>query len=169
VGLISPSLHKTFTDAIDALLADGACATPCELIYGNQKFVECANCQAGIYRPGGMFPFPNGKVCPSCNGKAHVSVNLTECINLLVTFDAKDFRVLGSSSIKASQTSNSPVIQAETMCRIELYPKLKAAEYLVIDVCNECYVRGRYKRITDPYPCGLGRMDYILVGWERVN
>lgn len=162
-GIITSAFKTTFNNAIDALLEDTACTVSCTLVYGGQKFVACSNCVGGIYVPGGPIPFPNGKICPLCQGTSRREVEQTETVYLVPIFDSKKWL---TTAIKSS--AKSPSELCETMCALTLMPKLKACKHLIIDSTNSDYTRNIFKRLGEPEPLGLGDMRYILTAWERV-
>ena len=66
-GIISDAMHRTFTNAIDAMLMDCACTTPCTLVFPSCETLDCPNCSEGTYKPGGPAYFARGRVCPICH------------------------------------------------------------------------------------------------------
>lgn len=162
-GIITSALKTTFNNMIDAVIEAGACSIPCEITYGGQRFTNCVNCQGGIYAPGGPIPFPNGMVCPLCQGTNKIESVETESVDLLCIFDSKKWRGLNVSD---PSTFN---MYAQTMSLLSLYPKLKAAKHIILDSDNKLYMRNVYKRYGEPEPCGFGDMRYIITSWERVN
>jgi len=162
-GIITSALKTSFNNAIDALLENTACTVACTLVYGGQKFENCTNCTGGIYVPGGPIPFPNGKICPLCQGTSRREVEITETVYLMPIFDNKKWR---TSAIKVS--TKYPYEVCETMSHLTLMPKLKAAKHIIIDSTNAGYNRNVFKRVGNPEPCGFGDMRYILTAWELI-
>jgi len=169
-SVLSTAFKQTFTDAIDAVLSDDGLTVPCTFYFGGQKAVECTNCQGGVYRPGGSIYFPQGKICPLCMGRTHINETTSESNYMMVIFDSKQWRILGRSiSCPASNTANSMLVYAETMTRIEMYPKIKAAQYVILDSTNANLTHNKYQRLGEPEPLGLGTMQYIITAWERMS
>lgn len=162
-GIITAALKTTFNNAIDALLEDAACTVACTIVYGGQKFEQCSNCQGGVYVPGGPIPFPNGRVCPLCQGTSRKEVEQTETIYLMPIFDSKKWV---TTAVKTSAKYPNEV--CETMSHLTLMPKLKAAKHIIIDSTNSGYTQNVFKRVGEPEPCGFGDMRYIITAWERV-
>jgi len=163
-GVITPAFHRTFINAIDALLMDGALTSPCDLVFGNTRFTACVNCLNGTYKAGGPIPFPAGKICPLCVGQPCQPVLETECFSLMVIQDPKQWRLV-------SKTLAGPAIKTgylETMCRIELTNKLRACEYIIPNKCDACINGAHFKRTGEPLFIGLGKPNYIIIGWERI-
>jgi hypothetical protein len=78
--------EQAITDLIDQL------GKTCLLVYP-PTWEPCANClydeigqkSSNHWRTGGPLPFPNGSVCPSCNGQGLHAREITKSIKLLVS------------------------------------------------------------------------------------
>ena len=162
-GIITGVMKTTFNNAIDALLEDSACTVPCTLVFGGQKFEPCTNCQGGIYVPGGPIPFPNGRICPLCQGSSRREVELSETVYLMPIFNSKKWM---TTAVK--QSVKAPSELCETMCNIEHLSKIKACKHIAIDTRNTDRTQNIFKRLGEPEPCGFGDMRYIITAWERV-
>lgn len=169
-GIITPQLHWVFTNAIDALLQDCALVTPCRFVFSGAQLVECPNCVGGIYKPNGGFPFPRGKICPACQGR-RIEVEDTEDVSLMLIYDSRRWMILNRKTGFSTSTNNAAVVTPnmylETMCRVELYPKLKGCKHLIVDTCNENYSLNQYSRVGEPEPLGFGKMEYVITAWQR--
>ena len=162
-GVITAAMKTTFNNAIDALLENSACTVACTLVYGGQKFENCSNCQGGVYVPGGPIPFPNGKICPLCQGTSRREVEQTDTIYLMPIFNSKKWT---TTIIKTSPKYPNEV--CETMSLLSTMPQLKACKHIILDSTNSNYTRNVFKRLGEPEPCGFGDMRYIITAWERV-
>ena len=161
-GIITLEEHELYKYMIDALLEDRALTVCCEFVFGNCQFIECENCSNGIYKSGGPIYFPNGKLCPLCFGKGKTSVEERECHWMCVEFDSKGWHTGIGRRAHMTETVEQG---AESFCKIELWPKVVGAEYVILDNCNPCIAQ-KYKRVGRPEPCGLGRKLYIRQFWE---
>lgn len=169
-SIITAAMKQTFVDAIDALLADDGLTIPCEFYFGGQRFVECTNCSNGVYRPGGPIVFARGKICPLCMGRTHINVETHETNRMVCIFDSRKWMILGKSmSIPASNTANTGNLFAETMTRVEMYPKIKAAQYVILNSANADFTQNKYQRLGEPELLGLASMDYIITAWQRIS
>lgn len=155
-GLITSDLHVQFRGLIDALLEDGACTTPCILVYKNHQFTDCECTISGVSTRTLANP---SNFCSVCNGAGKVSVEEEFCLSMAVTFDSKHFSVLRGGVYAENQF-------AETMCRVEFYPHIKGCDYAILDTCNSCYSNTRYERYSEPQRCGLGKQEYIITAWR---
>lgn len=80
------------TDLIDQLGKD------CDLIYP-PIYVSCPNCifdsignkSSNYWRDGGPLPFPDGSMCPYCNGVGQHAQEVTKTIKVLVNSVPKEF------------------------------------------------------------------------------
>ena len=168
-GIINSRFKQLFVDAISSLLYDDACTIPCVLSYGVTKYEDCINCNysyvgnksSNTYQSGGPIPFPNGVICPMCNGDGKKPIETTEDINLVVIWDSKNFI--------DSNTVNDPVGIIETITFIENTPKLKRAKEIIVakDISN--FGRHRYERISDPQPCGMGASSFVSCKWKKAG
>ena len=166
-GIITPELHTTYNNMIDAILEDEALTTNCKFVFGNCVFVDCDNCSRGKYVPGGPLYFPSGKLCPLCFGKGGYSVESSEEHWLCVEFSSQGW--MTTSGKAAHRTGNIPKGAAETLCKIEHYQRIVSCEHIVLDKNNECLSENRYKRIGRPESCGFGDKTYIFTFWEQVS
>lgn len=108
---------------------------------------------------GNLVWFPEGSICPICNGQGVLSQTSTETQNLAVIFDSKKFINFGNVNV--------PVGDIQIICPITLYPQLASASYITVDTNISSYAQHRYTRISDPQPVGLGDNRYIFSNWER--
>lgn len=108
---------------------------------------------------GNLVWFPEGSICPICNGQGVLSKTSTETQNLAVIFDSKKFINFGNVNV--------PVGDIQIICPISLYPQLASASYIAVDTNISSYAQHRYTRISDPQPVGLGDNRYIFSNWER--
>jgi hypothetical protein len=108
---------------------------------------------------GNLVWFPEGSICPICNGQGVLSKTSTETQNLAVIFDSKKFINFGNVNV--------PVGDIQIICPITLYPQLASASYITVDTNISSYAQHKYTRISDPQPVGLGDNRYIFSNWER--
>lgn len=179
LGLINKQ-KKVFTNAIDAVLADDGCTTACKLLFNELGCTECINCvfnpmsgrSAGVYKAGGPVPFGKGMICPICGGAGQVDISdEEEEYNLMVIFDSKKFTAFGRGQIEYRSPDNpkDPKMFAQTMCRIELYHKIKSAKFALLNTIMESYSTNKYERVGEPEPIGFGTPQYIITTWQLVE
>ena len=153
MSLITSALKNLHKQLIDEVVE--GCAVPCTFVFGGCERV-CACSETP------QLASPNN-FCSVCNGTGKILVEETECIQLPVTFNAKEFKSMAGRSLQVNEG------YAETMCSIELVPKIRSAQYVILDSCNDCYMNNRYKRFSSPEPCGLADKHYVLTVWELIN
>jgi len=179
-GLLDATALKIFTDAIDSLVADDGCTVPCTLAFGDTKCIVCNNCvfntatqmSGGAYKTGGPIPFKTGGLCPLCNGRGKLTVECTEeNIKLLVIWDARKFQGLGRGIVnnRASNSAKKPTVFAQTMSRVEYYPKLNAAKHIILNTDVDTYNHNKYKKITEGEFCGLSASTYVIFTWQLLD
>ena len=155
-NIISSAFKDTFNDAISSLLQEGSLSVPCTIKYGITDPVLCSNCifdnlslrSSNIYNGNGSIAFPNNSICPVCNGVGLVDSDSSETVHLGVIFDSKYFLNWNSKSMQI------PDGLVQTICRIELLPKIKNANSIIFNTDMSNYGDYSYVRDGEPNPCG---------------
>lgn len=167
---------KIFTNMIDALLADDGVTTECKLIFENLKCDTCINCfinpitgkSNGIYKTDGPVLFKKGMICPVCAGLGKVQIDQPEeLINMAVIFDSKKFYGFGAKLTQ--HNTQIPKAFAQTICRVELYHKIKNTREAVLNNIMEFFNHSVYQRITEPELIGFGVPQYIITTWQLIQ
>lgn len=176
-GIITAEFKALHKDAIDALLEDTALTLPCRLYYGNTKWTDCPNCDmsptSGMstnrYTSGGPVPFPNGQICPYCNGRGRTEDEQTEDVYLGIIWDMKQWLKLGAiGSLAASASTNTGESYIQTVSKFSTtYEKIRQAKELVVDTDIAANVHLRYVRYGEPKPGGFGADNYVVTIWQR--
>jgi len=170
-GLISSEYKNLYNQAIDSLLSSTGLAVPCLISYGSSNNNPCNNCifdpisirSANRYNGTGPVSFTTDTICPVCNGYGLIDKANQETIYLAVLFDSK-YWFNWSTKADAVNISDGMV---QTICSIELLPKIKNAQYITIDKNIANYGGYTYVTAGDPQPCGLGDNRYIVTMWSR--
>jgi hypothetical protein len=103
--------------------------------------------------------FPEGHVCPVCNGIGAMPTTTTTSQDIVVIFDNKKFINFGNVNV--------PVGDMQTITPISMYTELKTADYIIVDTNVTPYAQNKFTRISEPQPVGLGDNRYIFTNWER--
>lgn len=167
--IITSQFKDLFKTMIDSLLIEGSLSLPCKLIYENSLKNECINCEidplskrsSGIYKSGGPISFIDGQICPYCGGLGFLQASNEETVHLLVLFDYKTW-INFKSDVKA------PDGMIQTICGIDLLPKIKNANRLIVDTNLNGLTRNIFTRDSDPQPAGLGDNHYIFTFWKKI-
>lgn len=167
--IINHEFKNIFKTMIDSLIVEGSLSVPCTIVYENSAKEECINCEidplskrsSGIYKSGGPVPFTDGNICPYCGGIGFLQSSKEECVNLLVLFDYKTW-INFKSDVKA------PDGMIQTICGIDLLPKIKNANRLIVDNNLNGLTRNIFTRDSDPEPAGLGDNQYIFTFWKKI-
>lgn len=168
--IITPAFKKTFSNIINAMLEDKSMTVPCRLVYETSKLETCPNCKinpvngksSGVYNGTGPISFTQGQ-CPYCFGEGKKKSKPTEDLYLLVIWDFKQFWPSGLN-IQTGETA------VQTMCNIDLMPKLKRASQIIINTDIEDYVRHTFSRASEPQLCGCcisGDEAFIFTNWKK--
>jgi len=178
-GIITQAFKDTHKNMIDALLDDNACTVPCRIRYGGTKWADCTNCiydaiggkSANRYQTGGPVSFPNGQICPVCNGSGKTGSTVDETIYLAPIWDSREWIDMGGGATfdRASNTARTASTWVQTLGKIVLYPKLKRAKTIFIDTDIENYGMQEFTRQGDPEPCGLGAGNFVVTMWSKVS
>jgi len=174
-GIITSDMKALHKNAIDALLEDTALTRPCQLIYSGSKFTSCPNCiedvigkkSANRYETGGPIPFPDGQICPYCQGRGRVVVEATETLYLMVIWDSKDFIGFRGAHMDDARDLNGMVQTLSSFATT--YSKLKKANYIIFDTDISTQTKEKYTRASTPAPIGWGNDDFVITLWERTG
>jgi hypothetical protein len=89
------------------------------------------------------------------------SSSSSETVYLACIFDSKYWMNW------SSKTVNIPDGMVQTICKVELLPKIRNASEIIIDSKISKYGNYTYERAGDPEPAGLGNNSYIITMWKR--
>jgi hypothetical protein len=56
----------------------------------------------------------------------------------------------------------------QTICAIDLLPKIKNTNKLIVDTNLNGLTRNIFTRDSDPEPAGLGDNQYIFTFWKKI-
>jgi hypothetical protein len=170
-NLFGKEFKNLYKDAINILLDSSGLTVPCTLRYtGINSPIYCNNCifdsisqlSTNKYNGTGPVSFTEGTICPVCMGMGMMQSNIgTEIVYLACIFDSKHWINW------SSKTLNIPDSMVQTICKIELLPKLRNATELVVDNSISKYGNFVYERHGDPELAGLGDNAYIICMWKR--
>lgn len=169
-NIINNNFKNIFNDAIDNLIGKNGLAVPCSIVYDSLKQQLCNNCKfdpmqnrsANLYNGTGVAPFPNHSICPICAGNGLIDMSADETIYLALIFDSKYWFNWNSKTV------NIPNNMAQSICNINLLPKLQNAREIIFDTTTSAYGDRRYTRVNEPEICGLGSNRYIITMWEKI-
>jgi hypothetical protein len=170
-NLFGSNFKNIYKNSINLLLDSSGLTVPCTLKYtGANSKIYCNNCifdtisqlSTNKYNNTGPSPFTEGTICPVCMGMGMTQSNAgTEIIYLACIFDSKYWLNWSSKSL------NIPDGMVQTICKIELLPKIRSATEMIMDNNISKYGNFIYERYGDPEPAGLGDHAYIITMWKR--
>jgi hypothetical protein len=146
-------------------------SVPCKIIYGDTVFIDCPNCDfdpvsgksTNRYTAGGPVPFTKG-VCPYCHGAGRIAQEETETVNLAPVYDYKKW----IPGLIPQIQSPHGLVQTVSLFD-ETFDKLRRAKELIINTDIESHVNTRFQRFSDPEPCGIGKADFVITLWQRIE
>jgi hypothetical protein len=159
---------KTVTSqALDDLMTE--LGKNCQLIYP-PKWAACVNCvfdpigqkSSNRWVNGGPAPFPEGSVCPVCNGAGQRAEETTETIKMLVRSEPAHFWV------KAPPGVNVPAGLIQTKGFFTDMPKVLQAQQMVVQPELQAIIRYRYTLVGEPLDIGnIIQGRYFVAMWQR--
>jgi hypothetical protein len=171
-GIITSQFKQVFKDAISALLEDAALTVPCKLAFENTKLQDCPNCiydplthrSSNQYQPGGPIPFIDGQICPYCVGNGSLSFSAEETVYLGIIKPV----FFGVDKLELNNVNYIDGM-IQSLCSIDLYPKLKNASYIIVDTNILDITNTKFVRHRDPTPVGFGDNSFIITTWKNVQ
>jgi len=103
--------------------------------------------------------FPEGHICPVCNGAGFFPTTTIQARNIVVVFDNKKFINFGNVNVQQGDM--------QTITPISMYTDLTTADYITVDTSVTPYAQNKFTRVSEPQPVGLGSNRYIFTNWER--
>ncbi len=138
----------------------GVFGVNCTLVYPSLP-ADCPNCDGFNYVSGGMISFPNGSICPVCNGQKLIYNETSETIKLLVYYDIKQFVSIGSLVM------NLPAGTIQTRSLISTMPKIQQCSYMKVHSTVDGYGEMRYEKMSTPTPYGARLKTEIVTLWKK--
>jgi len=171
-GVITSELKQLFKDGVDTLLnPDNSITSRCLLIYPSTKKTNSSGPNtvgqtSNFHHITGQ-PIPyHGVGHPAQDGENSQFVEVTEEVNMILVWNQRRWVDLSSVDI---QEIKVPENYVQTMCHIDLLPKLQQAKEAIFDLDNEMYNRLKFVRYSDPENLGLFGKYYALTMWERAS
>jgi hypothetical protein len=116
----------------------------------------------GKYNGSGPRSFPEGAVCPVCNGVGFLVINNSETIYMAVLVSEKNWINIGLDPVKIPQGSLQTISKADT------FNKIMNSYSMAISDQNGTNNNLLYERDSDPTYVGFGNNDYIITMWKRI-
>lgn len=164
--LLSTSIRNGSRNAFDSLIVTFGKTSRLIL---PPKITYCDNCKidpigkksSNIWINGGPAPFPNGSLCPMCEGKGTIAQEVYYDVTMLIQEDPTKFEKIFSV--------NFPDGAIQTKCFITELPKIQQCQYMIkhLDLIN--VLPQKYKLFGEPLcPGNIVQSRYIVALWERV-
>lgn len=144
----------------------------CLIVYPPLR-VNCVNCvkdpignkSSNVWKTGGPLPFPNGGICPMCNGSFTVAKENSETLHLLCAWEPRNFFYpIRNLDLKV------PFGTIQTKGYMSDLPKIKRANYLVFELPIVPIIRQTYVLSGEPGDqSNIIQNRYFVATWERKN
>lgn len=160
-------------NAIDSLI--NQLGKACKLIYP-PKMVPCGNCIAdnvgmkssNRWLSGGPLPFPDGSLCPLCNGKGFEAQEISESIKLLVTWNPKKFDYPLLQEKPGVQLVEVPAGTIQTKGFLSDMPRILQSRQLIVQTDIEGMNRYRFFLWGEPVDVSnIVQARYCVALWSR--
>lgn len=171
LGIITDEFKQTFADMINAMLAEDGVTVPCQLIYPNTLWVKCPNCvinpvtgkSSGVYNGTGPIPFTKAP-CPVCYGEGKKPDENTETIYMAIIWNYRKW-------LPTAIPIPTPEGYIQSICHINLLPKLKRADSIIVNTNISEHVKHRFIREGEPNPAGdcFQKDVFITTMWKRAG
>lgn len=170
VFTLTPSIKAVIQDALDDLITE--LGKNCVLYYTG-KATPCTNCcwdpigQSGglIWKDGGPEPFPNGTICPMCNGKSMRYVETSESVKMLCAWEPKNFwNPIPNLDIRV------PFSYVQTKGYFTDLPKINKANWMLFESAVEGLQRMKYTLLKSPGDqSNIIQGRYFIATWQQVG
>jgi hypothetical protein len=166
---LSADVKKIAQDAIDDLIDQ--LGKDCLLLYPALPEI-CENCvldpignkSSNYWINGGAIPFPNGSICPSCNGSGYHFKQITKPIKLLIGNSPAEWFVKMPSNLQV------PAGMIQTKGYVSNLPDVLQSRKLIVQISLEPMVRFTYELYGEPIDQGNIVQNRYWVGmWSRVG
>jgi hypothetical protein len=173
VNIITSEHKEIFNATIDHLISKEGLGTPCLLSYNSNitSKTDCNNClidpiykqSMGKYNGTGPRSFPDGAVCPECNGQGFLSINNSEIIYMAVLVSEKTWIDIGG--IEKAQI---PAGSVQTISKSDTFNKIMNSYSMSISDQNGINNNLAYQRHSDPTYVGFGSHNYLITIWKKI-
>lgn len=166
---LSDDVKSIAQDAIDDLIDQ--LGKDCLLVYPHLPS-PCANCvfdpignkSSNHWNAGGPIPFPNGSVCPLCDGNGLHFEEINKPIKLLISNSPSQFFVKMPANIIV------PAGSIQTKGYIKDLPDVLQSRKLIMQVSLEPMIRYTYDLDGEPIDQGnIVQNRYWVALWNRVG
>lgn len=166
---ISSDIKQIAQNAIDDLIDQ--LGKDCLLVYPPLP-ESCVNCiidpignkSSNHWTNGGPMPFPNGSICPLCNGSGYHFEETTKPIKLLISNDPSQWFVKMPAGLQV------PGGTIQTKGYVSDLPDVLQARKIIVQVSLEPMIRFTYELAGEPIDQGnIIQNRYWVAMWNRVG
>lgn len=166
---LSDDVKKIAQDAIDDLIDQ--LGKDCLLVYPPLPSA-CVNCvidpignkSSNHWTRGGPMPFPNGSICPLCDGRGYHFSEITTPIKLLISNSPSDWFV------KIPANIHHPAGTIQTKGYIKDLANVLQSRKLIMQISLEPMIRYTYELGGEPIDQGnIVQNRYWVAVWHRIG
>lgn len=166
---LSADVKKIAQDAIDDLIDQ--LGKDCLLMYPPLP-EACVNCEldpignksSNHWTNGGPIPFPNGSICPLCNGSGYHFKETSKSIKLLIGNSPSEWFVKLPAGLQV------PAGTIQTKGYVSDLPDVLQCRKMVVQVSLEPMIRYTYELYGEPIDQGnIVQNRYWVALWNRVG
>jgi len=166
---ISDEIRSVAADAISDLIDQ--LGKDCNLIYP-PVFESCVNCifdeignkSSNHWRNGGPIPFPNGSMCPYCNGAGQHATETFKNVKLLISAPPKEFL----KSLPTTLQVPDGVISTKGF--IDDLPDVLQCRKMVAQVNIQNIIKYTYELFGEPMDTNnIAQSKFWTAYWRRVG
>lgn len=165
---IDADTRSVIQDGLDDMIDQ--LGKPCILVYP-PKYIICGNCiydqgterSSNHYRHGGSIPFPDGGICPNCNGKGRRAEEVRETVTLLCEWEPKKFIYpISNLNIRV------PFSILQTKGYVRDQPKVEKCDRLLFQTAQLNFGEKPYKLYSEPGDrSNIIQGRYFVCLWKR--
>lgn len=166
---LSAEIKQIAKDAIDDLIDQ--LGKDCLLVYPSvpEKCVNCiadfvGNKSSNHWTSGGPIPFPNGSICPMCDGEGFHFKEITKPIKLLISNNPSQWFIKVPSNVVIPDGS------IQTKGYVRDLPNVLQSRKMVMQISIEPIIRFTYNLSGEPIDQGnIVQNEYWVATWNRVG
>lgn len=145
---------QIMADAIDDMIF--YLGKDCKLVYP-PKITPCVNCvqdpigtkSKNIYLHGGPYPFPQGSICPLCDGEGGTRAEeISEIVRFIIHWNPKTYQNIRLDNVRLA----AGVLKIKGY--LSDFPKLRACSYMIPHIDIAAYQNYRFRLSSEPVSGG---------------
>lgn len=167
---LDPAVISTMASAIDDLIL--YLGKECKVVYP-PKIIACVNClvdpigkkSKNIYLSGGPVPFPQGSICPVCDGAGGTLASETfDIVQVILHWQPREFGGVKLDNVRL----------AKGVIKIKGYlsdlPKFQRCSYMIPHINIDAFLHYRFRLSSEPVSNGnIVQARYFSALFDRIQ